>query len=254
MSVRKADAPDGAWCHGRGPSRDRSADVIAGPPPSSTGVSSAGRRLVLFSVGRMRSFPLPPRRRVLQSAPPLGPAFVAHIACADRGDVASATRSDHGTHRESVLRDRACPPADHAGVRAVQPMRTARLSASLLGAVGGAGAVSLGPGRRVHGGRTTGDLHRLLLPPLAIGVSMEQDRVDRLAEKHLEKVAASLGGGLDVRTSLGWGPAGQAILDAATTTTPGARCSTAVPSRSAWSQRPAQRARHRERSGDHDGH
>ena len=124
--------------------------------------------------------------------------------------------------------------------------------------------------------RTNATVTLLAIAPLAIGVSMEQDRVDRLAEKHLDKVAAGLGGGLDVRTSLGWGPAGQAIVEAATDHDlvvipwhqPGPighllrdhnhtgrqvldRCPVPVVVVPAVS---AARARHRERSGDHDGH
>lgn len=128
MSVRKTDAPDGAWCHGRGPSRGRPADVIAGPPPSSKGLSSAGRRLVLFSVGRMRSFPLPPRRTVLQSAPLLGPAFVAHLACADRGDFATNTQgaAEHGYQRRDDLQRSGRPkrePWREASLRRVSRYR-----------------------------------------------------------------------------------------------------------------------------------
>ena len=42
----------------------------------------------------------------------------------------------------------------------------------------------------------------------------EQASIDRIARERLDQVAARVGDGLDVRTELGWGPTGPAVVDA----------------------------------------
>jgi nucleotide-binding universal stress UspA family protein len=49
--------------------------------------------------------------------------------------------------------------------------------------------------------------------PVTLGEPEEQQMIDRLAREHLDEVATRVGDGLDVRTALSWGPAGQAIVD-----------------------------------------
>jgi nucleotide-binding universal stress UspA family protein len=58
-----------------------------------------------------------------------------------------------------------------------------------------------------------GDVAVLGAVPEAGADLEQQEQLDRLARERLDEIAARIGDGLDVRTKIGWGPAGVAIVD-----------------------------------------